>query len=69
METQYISKIILTGDGITKFKGVDKVSESIFETKFTIDFSRLTGMKSVFTNASGMLMYITMQLPLGKIGL
>lgn len=67
VETQYIDRVILTGDGITKFKGVDKVSESIFETKFApIDFSRLTGMKSVFTNASGMLMYIAMQLPLGR---
>lgn len=67
IETNLIDQVILTGDGISKFKGVDKVCQNILESPLSlVDFSRLTGMKSIYTLTSGILMYISSQLPLGR---
>lgn len=67
IQTEYIDRVILTGDGITKFKGLDMLCEQAFKTKlYPIDFSRYTGMKTVYTYASGMVMYISGLLPYGR---
>lgn len=67
IETDLIGQVILTGDGISKFKGVEIVVQNILESPlFPIDFSRLTGMKSIYTLSSGILMYVSSQLSLGK---
>ncbi len=67
IESSMIDRVIITGDGITKFKGVSSVCTNILECTLTeTDFGRLTGMKSVYTYSSGMLMYIASQLPLGR---
>ena len=62
-----VDRIVVTGDGIVPFKGVDLLCKDILGVQYLeIDFSRLTGMKSVYTYASGMVMYISSQLPLGR---
>lgn len=62
-----IDRVVVTGDGLVPFKGVDIICKNILNVQhLEIDFSRLTGMKSVYTYASGMVMYICSQLPLGR---
>ena len=62
-----VDRIIVAGDGIVSFKGVDIICKDLLGVQcLEIDFSRLTGMKSVYTYASGMVMYISSQLPLGR---
>lgn len=62
-----VDRVIIAGDGISAFKGIDVICSDILGVQYLeIDFSRLTGMKSVYTYASGMVMYISAQLPLGR---
>ncbi len=62
-----IDRVVITGDGLATFKGVDVLCKNILNIQLMeIDFSRLTGMKSVYTYASGMVMYVSSQLPLGR---
>ncbi|MBE7056958.1 MAG: cell division protein FtsA [Ruminococcaceae bacterium] len=62
-----IDRVIVSGDGLVPFKGTDVICKNILNVQLLeIDFSRLTGMKSVYTYASGMVMYISSQLPLGR---
>ena len=62
-----IDRVVVVGDGLVPFKGLDILCENILKIKFMeIDFSRLTGMKSIYTYASGMVMYVSSQLPLGR---
>ena len=67
INTSSVDRVVLAGDGIVSFKGIDEICKKIFGVAlFEIDFSRLTGMKSVYTYASGMVMYISSLLPLGR---
>ena len=67
INTSSVDRIVITGDGIVNFKGVDEICKKIFGVAlFEIDFTRLTGMKSIYTYASGMVMYISSLLPLGR---
>ena len=62
-----VDRVIVAGDGIVPFKGIDIICQDVLGVQYLeIDFSRLTGMKSVYTYASGMVMYISSQLPLGR---
>ena len=63
-----IDRVIFSGDGLASFNGIDLLCDDIFETKYMpVDFSRITGMKGCYTYASGMVMYISHLLPLGRI--
>ncbi len=62
-----IDYIMVIGDGLSKFKGLDLVCEKLFHVPYyDVDLSRSTGMKSAYSYASGMLMYMASQLPLGR---
>ncbi|MDR0287261.1 MAG: cell division protein FtsA [Clostridiales bacterium] len=62
-----IGRIILTGQGIIKYKGLDKVIRNIFDIDYyEVDFSKLTGLKSVYTMSYAMLKYISCQLVYGR---
>ena len=63
-----IDRVIFSGDGLAQFNGLDILCEEIFGTRcLPVDFSRITGMKSCYTYAGGMVMYISGLLPLGRI--
>ena len=63
-----IDRVIFSGDGLASFNGLDLLCEDIFgSTYMPVDFSRITGMKGGYTYASGMVMYISELLPLGRI--
>jgi len=62
-----LDKVVLCGDAISQFKGLDSICNNIMGIPLVeIDFPRLTGMKNTYTFASGMVMYIAYQLPLGR---
>ena len=62
-----IDRIIVCGDGISYFSGIDKLCEKVFNTKFTdVDFTRKTGMKSLYTYSGAMVSYICGLLPYGR---
>jgi len=62
-----IDEVILTGDGITTFKGLDGVCEAVLGTVPTVvDTARYTGMKSAYTYAGGMIKYMAEQLRYGR---
>lgn len=66
--TDKIDRVIFSGDGISSFNGIDILCEDIFASKYVkFDFSRATGMKGCYTFASGMVMYISGLLPLGRM--
>ncbi len=66
IQTDLIDRVIFTGDGIMSFSGLDEVCHRILGTKqANMDFSRYTGMKSIYTYASGMVMYVSSMLPYG----
>ncbi len=66
IDLQYIDCAILTGDGISKFRGIEKNFEDVLSMPLKeIDFGRAVGMKSSFTYACGMILYVAGQLPLG----
>ncbi len=66
IRTDLIDRVIFTGDGICGFSGLDEVCRRVFGTKQSnIDFSRYTGMKNIYTYASGMIMYVSSMLPYG----
>lgn len=68
IRTDKIDRIIVSGDGLSAFNGIDILSEDIFESKYIkVDFSRATGMKNCYTYASGMVMYISGLLPYGRM--
>ncbi len=63
-----IERVIFSGDGLASFNGLDLLCEEIFNSHYmSVDFSRITGMKGCYTYASGMVMYISGLLPLGRI--
>lgn len=62
-----IGQIMLTGDGIIKFKGLDDMIDNVFAIPYNdIDFCRITGMKSTYTLCWSMVEYIAQQIPLGR---
>ncbi|MBR6934605.1 MAG: cell division protein FtsA [Clostridia bacterium] len=66
IDTSFIDRVVLSGDGIVGFSGLDIVCERVFRTKLAdIDFTRNTAMKAIFTYTSGMIMYIASMLPYG----
>ena len=66
IDIKYVDAAILTGDGMSKFRGIGKNFEDVLEMPLKdIDFGRAVGMKSYFTYACGMVLYIAGQLPLG----
>ena len=66
IDTSFIERVVLSGDGIVGFTGLDRVCERVFGTKLSdIDFTRNTAMKAIFTYTSGMIMYIASMLPYG----
>jgi len=66
IDTAAIDRVVLSGDGIVGFSGLDRVCERVYGTKLSdIDFTRNTAMKAIFTYASGMIMYIASMLPYG----
>lgn len=68
IRTDKIDRIIISGDGLSSFNGIEILVEDIFETKYVkVDFSRATGMKNCYTCASGMVMYISGLLPYGRM--
>ena len=63
-----IDRVIFSGDGLAPFNGLDILCDEIFNSHYIpVDFSRVTGMKGCYTYASGMVMYISGLLPLGRI--
>lgn len=63
-----IDRIIFSGDGLASFNGLDILCREIFNAPYlSVDFSRVTGMKGCYTYASGMVMYISGLLPLGRM--
>ena len=66
IDTSFIDRVVLSGDGIVGFSGLAGVCERVFRTKLSdIDFTRNTAMKAIFTYTSGMIMYIASMLPYG----
>jgi cell division protein FtsA len=66
IDTSFIDRVVLSGDGIVGFSGLDIICERVFRTKLSdIDFTRNTAMKAIFTYTSGMIMYIASMLPYG----
>ena len=66
IDTSFIDRVVLSGDGIVGFSGLDRICERVFRTKLSdIDFTRNTAMKAIFTYTSGMIMYIASMLPYG----
>ncbi len=66
IDTSFIDRVVLSGDGIVGFSGLDLICERVFRTKLSdIDFTRNTAMKAIFTYTSGMIMYIASMLPYG----
>lgn len=64
--TDLIDRVILMGDGITGFSGLETVVEKVMGTKLdSVDFTRYTGMKELYTYSSGMIMYVSEMLPFG----
>lgn len=62
-----IGQIVLTGDGIIKFRGLDSLFDSIFSIPYNeFDFCRITGLKSSYTLCWSMIDYVAQQLPLGR---
>ncbi|MBE7065735.1 MAG: cell division protein FtsA [Ruminococcaceae bacterium] len=62
-----IDTVILTGDGINNFKGLDGVCESVIgKVPSVIDTARYTGMKSSYAYAGGMVRYMAQQLRYGR---
>ena len=62
-----IDTVILTGDGINNFKGLDGVCEAVIGTvPSVLDTSRYTGMKSSYAYAGGMVRYMAQQLRYGR---
>jgi len=67
IKSDMIDRIIVCGDGISYFSGVDKLCEEVFGTKFVeVDFTRKTGMKSLYTYSGAMVNYICGLLPYGR---
>jgi len=63
-----IDRVIFSGDGLAPFNGLDILCDEIFGSHYmAVDFTRVTGMKGCYTYASGMVMYISGLLPLGRI--
>lgn len=63
-----IDRIIFSGDGLASFNGLDILCNEIFNAPYlSVDFSRVTGMKGCYTYTSGMVMYISGLLPLGRM--
>lgn len=63
-----INRVVFCGDGLNSFNGMDILCDEIFESKYVkVDFSRATGMKGCYTYASGMVMYMSKLLPLGRV--
>ena len=66
IDTSLIDRVVLSGDGIVGFTGLDIICERVFKTGLAdIDFTRNTAMKAIFTYTSGMIMYIASMLPYG----
>ena len=66
IQTDLIDRVIFTGDGICGFSGLNEVCRRVFGTNQSqVDFSRYTGMKNIYTYASGMVMYVSSMLPYG----
>lgn len=62
----YVDAALITGDGFSKFRGIDaNVRETLGIPLKDIDFGRAVGMKSAYTYACGMVLYVASQLPLG----
>ena len=63
-----IDRVVFCGDGLNSFNGLDTLCEEIFESKYVkVDFSRATGMKSCYTYAGGIVMYVSKLLPFGRV--
>lgn len=62
-----IDNVVLMGDGINTFKGLDGVCENVIGIKpVVVDPSRYTGMKSSYSYAGGMIKYMSNQLRFGR---
>lgn len=62
-----IDTVVLTGDGINMFKGIDNICESVLGiVPVVVDASRHTGMKSVYAYSGGMIRYMAEQLKYGR---
>lgn len=62
-----VDYIMVIGDGLSKFKGLGLICDRLFGVPlYEVDLSRSTGMKSAYSYASGMLMYMASQLPMGR---
>lgn len=66
IQTNLIDRVIFAGDGIMGFSGLSEVCRRVLgTTQINVDFSRYTGMKAIYTYASGMVMYVSSMLPYG----
>lgn len=62
-----IDTVVLTGDGINNFKGLDSLCESVLGiAPHVVDAARQTGMKSSYSYSSGMINYMANQLKYGR---
>ena len=62
-----IDRVIVCGDGISYFSGLDSLCREVIGTKLTdTDFTRKTGMKSLYTYSGAMVNYICALLPYGR---
>ena len=67
IQPDMIDRVIVCGDGITYFSGIDRlVYDNIGSELTEVDFTRKTGMKTIYTYSSAMVNYIAGLLRYGR---
>lgn len=67
IQPDMIDRVIVCGDGIANFSGVDRLVYDHIGSELTdVDFTRKTGMKTVYTYSSAMVTYISGLLKFGR---
>lgn len=67
IQPDMIDRVIICGDGITYFSGIDRlVVDNIGSELTEVDFTRKTGMKTIYTYSSAMVNYIAGLLRYGR---
>lgn len=67
IQPDMIDRVIVCGDGISNFSGIDRIVYDHIGSELTeVDFTRKTGMKTVYTYSSAMVTYIAGLLKFGR---
>lgn len=67
IQPDMIDRVIICGDGIANFSGIDRLVYDIIGSELTdVDFTRKTGMKTIYTYSSAMVNYIAGLLRYGR---